>query len=199
LGLSDTQIEVLAGSINVFMLVSALAAGWAADQLGRRGTLVLANSFFTAGALAMSLGDSYAALVFARFVTGVGSGFSLVVTSVYNAEISPASMRGFLSSFPNVGSHLYIYCTLHRLFQYKVFNEAIPALCMLYHLIFPHRGFLGDDILRAYTLLSWCFLLYFPIGFLRSFILIYQCTSKFFPQGFSRLNIMMNIEDQEDN
>ena len=28
LGLSDAQIEVLAGSINVFMLVSILAAGW---------------------------------------------------------------------------------------------------------------------------------------------------------------------------
>ncbi|GJN25619.1 hypothetical protein PR202_gb13467 [Eleusine coracana subsp. coracana] len=99
LGLSDAQIEVLAGSINVFMLASILAAGWAADHLGRRSTLVLANAFLTAGALAMSLGGSYAALVAARFVTGVGSGFSVVVTSVYNAEISPASMRGFLSSF----------------------------------------------------------------------------------------------------
>jgi hypothetical protein len=69
-------------------------------------------------------------------------------------------------------------------FSYKVFSEAISALCMLYHLIFSHKGFLGDDILRVYTWLSWCFLLYFPIGFLRSFILIYQCTSKFFPQGF---------------
>ena len=28
IGLSDEQIEVLAGSINVFMLVSILAAGW---------------------------------------------------------------------------------------------------------------------------------------------------------------------------
>ena len=28
LGLSDAQIEVLAGSINVFMLVSILATGW---------------------------------------------------------------------------------------------------------------------------------------------------------------------------
>jgi hypothetical protein len=26
-------------------------------------------------------------------------------------------------------------------FSYKVFNEATSALCMLYHLIFPHRGF----------------------------------------------------------
>jgi predicted MFS family arabinose efflux permease len=55
-----------------------------------------------AGALAMALGGSFSALMFARCVTSVGFGFSNVVTSVYNAEISPPSMRGFLSSFLDV-------------------------------------------------------------------------------------------------
>ncbi|KAJ1256343.1 hypothetical protein BS78_K043600 [Paspalum vaginatum] len=107
LGLSDVQVEVLTGSMNLFMLVSILGAGWAADLLGRRGTLLLANAFLMAGALAMSLGGSYAALMAARFVTSVGVGFSRVVAPVYNAEISPASTRGVLSSlldmFVNVG------------------------------------------------------------------------------------------------
>ncbi|KAJ1256344.1 hypothetical protein BS78_K043700 [Paspalum vaginatum] len=60
-----------------------------------------------AGALAMSLGGTYAALMAARFVTSVGFGFSRVIAPVYNAEISPASKRGVLSSmfdmFLNVG------------------------------------------------------------------------------------------------
>ena len=80
----------------------ALAAGWAADLLGRRGTLVLANAFLMAGALAMSAGASYAALMAARFVTSVGVGFARVVAPVYNAEISPASTRGVLSSLLDV-------------------------------------------------------------------------------------------------
>jgi MFS family permease len=88
--------------MNVYMLVSILAAGWTADLLGRRGTLVLANGFLMAGALAMSLGGSYAALMAARFVTSIGVGFSLVVAPVYNAEISPASVRGVLSSLLDV-------------------------------------------------------------------------------------------------
>ncbi|KAL6639038.1 hypothetical protein ACP70R_022768 [Stipagrostis hirtigluma subsp. patula] len=108
LGLSDEQIEVLAGSMNVSMLVSILAAGWTADLLGRRRTLALANAFLMAGALAMSLGASYAALMAARFVTSIGAGFSLVVTSVYNAEISPASTRGLLSSLLDVFVNLGI-------------------------------------------------------------------------------------------
>ncbi|XP_066336002.1 polyol transporter 5-like [Miscanthus floridulus] len=106
-GLTDGEVEVLSGSMNVFMLASILAAGWVADQLGRRRTLVLANAFLMAGALAMSLGTSFGALMAARFVTSVGSGFARVVAPVYNAEISPASTRGVLSSmldmFINVG------------------------------------------------------------------------------------------------
>ena len=102
LGLTDEQVEVLSGSMNLFMLASILAAGWAADALGRRGTIVLANAFLMAGALAMSLGGSYAALLAARFVTSVGVGFARVVAPVYNAEISPASTRGVLSSLLDV-------------------------------------------------------------------------------------------------
>ncbi|KAL6907798.1 hypothetical protein ACP4OV_001968 [Aristida adscensionis] len=107
LGLSDEQVEVLTGSMNLFMLVSILAAGWAADLLGSRGTLMLANAFLMVGALTMSLGGSYAQLMAARFVTSVGAGFARVIAPVYNAEISPASSRGVLSSlldiFINVG------------------------------------------------------------------------------------------------
>ncbi|EMS63625.1 Putative polyol transporter 1 [Triticum urartu] len=107
LGLTDTQVELLAGSMNVFMLASILFSGWTADLLGRRVTLVVANAFLTAGALAMSLGGGYAALMAARFVTSIGMGLTLVVAPVYNAEISPPSTRGVLSSlldiFINVG------------------------------------------------------------------------------------------------
>ncbi|CAO2142517.1 unnamed protein product [Urochloa humidicola] len=107
LGLYGVQIEVLTGSMNLFMLVSVLAAGWVADVMGRRCTLVLANAFLMAGALAMSAGSSYAALMAARFVTSIGAGFARVVAPVYNAEISPACTRGVLSSlldvFINVG------------------------------------------------------------------------------------------------
>ncbi|CAD6255994.1 unnamed protein product [Miscanthus lutarioriparius] len=142
LGLSDAQIEVLAGSINVFMLMSILAADWAADLLRRRGTLVLANVFLMAGALAMSLGSSYSVLMAARCITSIGSGFSVVVTSVYNAEISPASMRGFLSSFldvyvhqPRFTSELRVQLRLRRLagapwLAYHVRRRLLPPVLL---------------------------------------------------------------------
>ncbi|CAO1940375.1 unnamed protein product [Urochloa humidicola] len=120
-GLTDVQIEVLAGSMNVFMLVSILAGGWFADRLGRRSTLVLANGFLMAGALATSLGGSFASLMAARFVTSVGAGFARVVAPVYNAEISPPSSRGVLSSL------LDIFINLGILLSY-VSNYAFAGL-----------------------------------------------------------------------
>ncbi|CAO2146505.1 unnamed protein product [Urochloa humidicola] len=120
-GLTDEQIEVLAGSMNVFMLVSILGGGWFADRLGRRSTLVLANAFLMAGALATSLGGGFASLMAARFVTSVGAGFARVVAPVYNAEISPPSTRGVLSSL------LDIFINLGILLSY-VSNYAFAGL-----------------------------------------------------------------------
>ncbi|CAL4990099.1 unnamed protein product [Urochloa decumbens] len=133
LGLSGVQVEVLTGSMNLFMLVSVLTAGWVADAMGRRGTLVLANAFLLGGALAMSLGGSYAALMAARFVTSIGAGFARVVAPVYNAEISPASTRGVLSSlldmFINVGVLLsyvsnYVFAGLPAHLSWRVMFAA---------------------------------------------------------------------------
>ncbi|KAG2558315.1 hypothetical protein PVAP13_8NG148700 [Panicum virgatum] len=112
LGLSDAQIEVLAGSINVFMLASILAAGWAADVLARRGTLVLANVSLMAGELANG----------ARRQLPRAHARAMLFTSVYNAEISPPSMRGFLSSF------LDMFISVGLLLSY-VSNYAFAGFC----------------------------------------------------------------------
>ncbi|CAN6361086.1 unnamed protein product [Urochloa humidicola] len=102
LGITDEQIEVLSGVINIYSLVGALLAGWTSDRLGRRHTIVLANSFFLAGPLAMALAGGYTTLMVGRFIAGVGNGYALVIAPVYAAEIAPASSRGLLTSLPEI-------------------------------------------------------------------------------------------------
>ncbi|XP_066383966.1 polyol transporter 5-like [Miscanthus floridulus] len=102
LKITDTEIEVLAGIINIFSLVGSLAAGRTSDWIGRRYTMVLAAAIFFAGALIMGLAPSYGILMLGRFVAGVGVGYALMIAPVYTAEVAPTSARGLLTSFPEV-------------------------------------------------------------------------------------------------
>ncbi|GFY95094.1 polyol/monosaccharide transporter 5 [Actinidia rufa] len=102
LKISDVKLEVLMGILNVYSLIGSAAAGRTSDWIGRRYTIVLAAAIFFAGALLMGFATNYAFLMVGRFVAGIGVGFALIIAPVYTAEVSPASSRGFLTSFPEV-------------------------------------------------------------------------------------------------
>ncbi|MBA0641016.1 hypothetical protein Goklo_025612, partial [Gossypium klotzschianum] len=71
LKISDVQVEILVGILNLYSLL-------------------------------MGFATNYAFLMVGRFVAGIGVGFALLIAPVYTAEVSPASSRGFLNSFPEV-------------------------------------------------------------------------------------------------
>lgn len=102
LKLTDIQIEILLGIINIYSLIGSFAAGRTSDWIGRRYTIVLASVFFFVGALLMGFSTNYVFLMVGRFVAGIGVGYALMIAPVYTAELSPPSQRGFLTSFPEV-------------------------------------------------------------------------------------------------
>ncbi|XP_010527595.1 PREDICTED: polyol transporter 5-like [Tarenaya hassleriana] len=106
--LSDVQIEILVGILSIYSLVGSSLAGRTSDWIGRRYTIVLAGGIFFAGALLMGFATDYAFLMFGRFVAGFSIGFAGMIAPVYIAEISPASSRGFLTSFPEVSVNVGI-------------------------------------------------------------------------------------------
>ncbi|KAF2923623.1 hypothetical protein DAI22_07g206500 [Oryza sativa Japonica Group] len=108
LKITDVQVEILMGILNIYSLVGSFAAGRTADWIGRRFTVVFAAAFFFARALLMGFSGDYATLMVGRFVAGVGVGYAIMIAPVYTAEISPASSRGFLTSFPEVSINLGI-------------------------------------------------------------------------------------------
>ncbi|XP_006658740.1 polyol transporter 5-like [Oryza brachyantha] len=108
LKISDVQVEILMGILNIYSLAGSFAAGRTADWIGRRFTVVFAASFFFAGALLMCFAGDYATLMAGRFVAGIGVGYALMIAPVYTAEISPATSRGFLTTFPEVSINLGI-------------------------------------------------------------------------------------------
>ncbi|XVE54274.1 hypothetical protein DITRI_Ditri03aG0067600 [Diplodiscus trichospermus] len=102
LKITSVQVEILVGSLNVLSLIGSLASGKTSDCIGRRYTIVLAAATFLIGALLMGLAPSFPLLLVGRIVAGIGVGYSLMISPVYTAEISPAMKRGFLTSLPEV-------------------------------------------------------------------------------------------------
>nr|CAB3489408.1 unnamed protein product [Digitaria exilis] len=75
LRLTDMQLDILMGVLNLSSILGCFAAGWTSDWIGRR---------------------------YAILVAGLGVGYAGTIPAVYTAEISPASARGLLSSLPEV-------------------------------------------------------------------------------------------------
>ncbi|KAF8406413.1 hypothetical protein HHK36_008500 [Tetracentron sinense] len=102
LKINDTQVEILAGIINLFALVGSLTAGRTSDWIGRRYTIVLASIIFFLGAILMGYAPSYTILMLGRCIAGIGVGFALMIAPVYSAEISSPASRGMLTSLPEL-------------------------------------------------------------------------------------------------
>lgn len=102
LKISDFQVELLVGVLNVCAIPGTMAAGRISDFIGRRYTFVLCCLIYLLGSILLGFSPSYTVLFTGRCLTGIGVGFSLNVVSVYCAEISPPSHRGFLASLPDL-------------------------------------------------------------------------------------------------
>lgn len=99
---NDTQVQLLAGILNVCALVGSLTAGRVSDWAGRRRTISLAACIFLAGSLLMGLAPNFATLLAGRCVAGVGVGYALMIAPVYAVEIASAEIRGSLTSLPEI-------------------------------------------------------------------------------------------------
>ncbi|XP_054810221.1 probable polyol transporter 6 [Prosopis cineraria] len=109
LKINDTQVQVLAGILNLCALVGSLVAGRTSDNIGRRWTIAIAAFLFMVGSVLMGYGPNFVVLLIGRCAAGIGVGFALMVAPVYSAEIAGAKTRGFLSSLPELGIGIGIF------------------------------------------------------------------------------------------
>ncbi|XP_048137818.1 probable polyol transporter 4 [Rhodamnia argentea] len=108
LRITEVQIEVLVGCLNIISLFGSIAGGRTSDIIGRKWTMGLGAVVFQAGVAVMTFADSFRALMIGRLLAGVGMGFGGMITSLYIAEISPTISRGTLTSFPEIFVNLGI-------------------------------------------------------------------------------------------
>src|SRR5438105_11579544 len=87
--------ELVVSVVLVGAAIGALGGGRTSDKMGRRATLIATAIIFVAGSLLAAVAGSLSALVFARFVVGLGIGLSSTTVPVYISEVSPAQARGW--------------------------------------------------------------------------------------------------------
>jgi SP family sugar:H+ symporter-like MFS transporter len=83
--------------------LGALVAGRLADRIGRRRTMLLSGVVFAVTAVGTGLAPAIGFFTAVRFVSGMAVGAASVVSPAYIAEISPAAMRGRLTSLQQMG------------------------------------------------------------------------------------------------
>lgn len=93
---------VVVGALLIGCSVGAFTAGRLADRIGRRNVMMLAAVMFIVSALAAGAAVSAEFFVLARFVGGLGVGAASVISPVYISEVTPAAIRGRLSSVQQI-------------------------------------------------------------------------------------------------
>src|SRR6184192_4979255 len=77
-------------------VIGSMLAGIPGDRLGRRASLRWMAVLYVVSALGCAFAWNWSALVFFRFIGGLGIGGSSVLGPMYIAEIAPAKWRGRL-------------------------------------------------------------------------------------------------------
>jgi MFS transporter, SP family, sugar:H+ symporter len=101
-GLSDAWLGITVSALLPGCAVGAFAAGRAADRFGRRRVMMVAAALFIISALASGTANSAFMMIISRFAAGVGVGAASVLSPAYISEVTPASIRGRLSSVQQV-------------------------------------------------------------------------------------------------
>ena len=110
--LSTWQKEAITSSTTLGALLGGLAAGAVSDFVGRKGVLGAANVVFILGALLQAAAGTVNAMVFGRFVVGLGVGLASCIAPLYIGELAPTRMRGRLVTINAVA------CTLGQVVAY---------------------------------------------------------------------------------
>ena len=100
--LSEAWLGITVSALLPGCAVGAFTAGRSADRWGRRRVMLAAAMLFILSALASGAATSALMMIVARFAAGVGVGAASVLSPAYISEVTPASMRGRLSSLQQI-------------------------------------------------------------------------------------------------
>jgi sugar porter (SP) family MFS transporter len=143
--LTDPQTEIAASSLLVGCILGASLAAFTSDRFGRKRMLLAAAGLFTVSSVGTALPRNFDEFLVARLAGGFAIGLASTLSPLYIAEISPASIRGFLVSvnqFAIVSGILLSYSVNYALtgagtsnWRWMFAAAAVPSACFLLALL----------------------------------------------------------------
>ena len=108
LGLSNTQVGILASALSLTWACAAFGIGFISDRTGsRKGLLILATLAFSACSFFSGLAGSFAALLGARLLMGAAEGGIMPISqAMIAAEVTPERRGLAMGVTQNFGSNL---------------------------------------------------------------------------------------------
>lgn len=100
--LDDVSLGLVASSLLPGCALGAFMAGRLADILGRKRVMLLSAVIFIVSALFSGAASSAAMFVIARMAAGAAVGAASVLSPAYISEVTPAHLRGRLSSVQQI-------------------------------------------------------------------------------------------------
>jgi SP family sugar:H+ symporter-like MFS transporter len=154
-GLTEAELGLTVSALLPGCAVGAFLAGRFADVLGRRNVMVQAAALFILSALASGAATSATMLAIARLLAGAAVGAASVLSPAYVSEVTPAHVRGRLSSVQQVmiiagltgaflanyylaqaaGSSLGLFWGGQPAWRWMFWIQALPALLFLITLL----------------------------------------------------------------
>jgi len=141
--LSPALLGVTVSSALVGTVVGAAGAGIPGQRFGRRDSLRAMAVFYIISALGCAFAWNWPALIFFRFIGGVGIGGSSVLGPMYIAEIAPTAWRGRLVGFFQVNIVVgillayvsnFVIATMHfgeHEWRWQLGISSVPAVFFL--------------------------------------------------------------------
>ena len=92
--LTYSQQEIATAATTIGSIFGAAILGSFADKWGRKPCLLIADLFFTAGAIVIAFSFGLAQLAVGRTILGVGVGGAAIICPLYITELAPTAVRG---------------------------------------------------------------------------------------------------------
>jgi len=94
LALSPSGLGIAVSSGLFGTIVGAVAAGFIADTINRRHSMLASGSLYMLASLGAAFASSLESFALSRFICGIAIGLISVIAPMYLAEISPSRLRG---------------------------------------------------------------------------------------------------------